>query len=72
MFECWSYDPKCRPLFEELHNTVKTVYIEQYSEQPHQPQQQGRDKKLSRMSSISSSSSLSNTAEVRPHRVVSQ
>ena len=69
MFECWSYDPKCRPLFEELHNTVKTVYIEQYSEQP---QQQGRDKKLSRMSSISSSSSLSNTAEIRPHRVVSQ
>ena len=32
MMDCWKYEPKGRPSFEEIHKTVKDIYIENYAE----------------------------------------
>lgn len=46
MFSCWKYEPKGRPSFDEIHQSVKGIYIEFYADIP-------------RLSSISSTGSKS-------------
>eukprot|EP00116_Pleurobrachia_bachei_P006778 sb/3467040/ len=53
MFGCWSYEPRSRPSFEEVHQQVKSIYIESYAG--------GFSATSNRLTSVSSVNSRHNT-----------